>query len=198
MKATFFGGQTHGYLYLNEALSASIGHRIGVNVPRCAVLELTPEQLDTLSPGRPVTERFVFASEFIANAEPLSPEATGAARTEDMAGIAVFDALIWNTDRKEEHVLSVQQDGEWRLWAIDHGHTFAVANSLMGALGPDAPAAIPVSLMRDRLTRAALDPWIHRAANIDRSEFVRMVASVPGQWVVEPDAPEVLADALVR
>lgn len=40
---------------------------------------------------------------------------------EEMQKIAVFDALINNTDRKGGHVL---QDQKGNIWAIDHGVTF--------------------------------------------------------------------------
>jgi hypothetical protein len=89
MKATFFGGQAHRYLYLNEALSAQIAWRLGVAVPDVAVVELSPEQLGTFCSIAPESERYVVASRRVEPAEALSPATASEARRSERAGIIV-------------------------------------------------------------------------------------------------------------
>ena len=38
LKSTYFGGQQHRYLYLNEALGALVADEIGAPVPQTAVM----------------------------------------------------------------------------------------------------------------------------------------------------------------
>jgi hypothetical protein len=83
------------------------------------------------------------------------------------------------------------------LSPIDHGHTFATADTVVGHLDPSAPMPPPQPLLGDGLTSADVLPWIGAAKEISRKEFYDMACALPGPWVVEPDAPDALADALV-
>ena len=196
-KSHVFGGQTHRYLALNEALCAQVALRIGVQVPEAAIGELSDEQLAAIAPTAPTSARQVFASRVVDGAEALSPEAASASSVSQMAGIIVLDALVWNTDRKEEHVLTQPLgDGTFTLWAIDHGHTLATADSLAGVLNVDQPPVAPPSLLADRVTTADLEPWVDAAQAITKREFASMVEPLPPAWVVEPDAAESLSHAL--
>jgi hypothetical protein len=137
MKAPFLGGQAHGYLCLNEGLAAQIAWRIGVAAPQAGVVELSVAQLRGFSTSAPEQARFVFASQLIEPGESLTPEAARESLPSDRGGIVALDELIWNTDRKPEHVIARRDDdGEWHLHPIDHGHCFAVADTLAGSLDP--------------------------------------------------------------
>jgi hypothetical protein len=197
MKANYFGGQQHRYLCLNEALCAQIGRRLGVNVPDAAIVYLTLDQAQTFKPGVGEPERFVFASRLIEPAEPLSPASAAGAETTEMAGIVTLDALVRNTDRKEEHILAQRRsDDGWRLWAIDHGHTLATADTLKGTFDPLQASVPPIALLQQHVGREDVRPWCESAAAVPRVEYKKMVDALPGAWVVEPDAPETLADIL--
>jgi hypothetical protein len=194
-KATYFGGQPHRYLYLNEALAKLIAARLGVRIPRAAALRLTVEQAQALSAGRMPDDQVIFACERVDQAEALSPQAVRGSDPGERAGIVVLDALIWNTDNKPEHVLAQPQNGGWQLWPVDHGHTLAVADALDALQNVDAPyAAFP--LLNEDLTRSDLDPWIERVRGFAQEDFAEMIRTLPQQWVVEPDAPERLAESL--
>jgi len=73
---------------------------------------------------------------------------------EEMKKIAVFDALINNTDRKGGHVLSDQQG---MIWAIDHGVTFHEDPKLRTVIWDfiDEPIPDPLLTQLEKL-RAAL------------------------------------------
>jgi hypothetical protein len=88
IKSHFLGGQSHRYLCLNEAVSAQIALRIGVNVPAPAVVELSAEQLSSFSSTATSADRFLFASEYLRDAEALSPSAAADADKDQLAGIA--------------------------------------------------------------------------------------------------------------
>ncbi len=48
-------------------------------------------------------------------------------RLEEFASIALFDAIINNADRKGGHIL---EDAQARMWVVDHGLCFSVADKL--------------------------------------------------------------------
>jgi hypothetical protein len=196
-KAPYLGSQPHRYLYLNETLSKLIAERLGVPVPGCAALNLTQAQADALRPDRSGNDRLIFACERIERPEAFSPEVARAVSEEERAGIAVLDALVWNTDNKPEHVLAEQDNGGWRVWPVDHGHTFAVADSLQSLPQQDAPYP-PFPLLNEGVTRTHLGAWIDRAKGIEQEEFTAMVRTLPPDWIIEPNAPEELAEALYK
>ena len=115
----------------------------------------------------------------------------------ERAGIVVLDALVWNTDDKAEHVLAEESDGEWRLWPVDHANCLAIADSLQSLPQTTAPFQ-PFNLLMENLSRTDIDPWIERAKSIGEEEYADMVRTLPSEWVIEPDAPERLAEALFR
>src|SRR5205823_6448156 len=87
------------------------------------------------------------------------------AETSEVAGIVAFDALVRNTDRNEEHVLAQRQpDDSWKLWAIDHGHTLATADTLKGSFNALDPPAAPISLLRQQIRLDDVRPWCDLAA----------------------------------
>jgi uncharacterized repeat protein (TIGR03843 family) len=115
----------------------------------------------------------------------------------DLARIAAFDILANNADRKAGHVIVGQGR---RLWAIDHGVTFAVEpklrSVLWGWIGEPVPETIlaDVSSLADALADG-LDPvdrWLaeqERAALRERVHHLLRTAVFPepsGQWPAIP------------
>ena len=90
------------------------------------------------------------------------------------ARIAVFDILANNADRKGGHILV---DADDRLWAIDHGVTFAADPKLRTVLWGWSGDALPESLLSDleelaRALRAGLDD-VDRWLDDDEREALR-------------------------
>jgi hypothetical protein len=195
-KATYFGGHGHRYFYVNEALTKLIAERLDVRVPDSAALRLTPEQVEAFSPGRSEQDRVIFACRRI-DGEALTPPVVQATAAADRAGIIVLDAAVWNTDDKAEHVIAEESTGEWRLWPVDHANCMSVADSLASLPQTDAPFQ-PFNLLMENVSRADINPWIERAKSIGEEEYADMVRTLPSEWVIEPDAPERLAEALFR
>ncbi|MBI3536670.1 MAG: SCO1664 family protein [Chloroflexi bacterium] len=78
-----------------------------------------------------------------------------AAQRAEMKRIAVFDAIVNNTDRKGGHVLS---DPAGKIWAIDHGLTFHEEYKLRTVIWDFVGQAIPREILdRARALRACLD-----------------------------------------
>jgi uncharacterized repeat protein (TIGR03843 family) len=65
---------------------------------------------------------------------------------DEMKRIAVFDAIINNTDRKGGHVL-LGEDG--KLWCIDHGVTFHEDPKLRTVIWDYVDQKIPASIIAD-------------------------------------------------
>ncbi|MBA3349883.1 MAG: SCO1664 family protein [Actinobacteria bacterium] len=68
-------------------------------------------------------------------------------RLEEFASIALFDAVINNADRKGGHIL---EDAQGRMWVVDHGLCFSVADKLRTVIWAFSEEPIGGSL-RDRL-----------------------------------------------
>lgn len=122
---------------------------------------------------------------------------------EDMQKIAVFDALINNTDRKGGHVLI---DNAGVVWAIDHGVTFHEDPKLRTVIWDFVDEPIPDSLLKqlERLRgalkagesiRACLEPLLVRseirALIVRLNELLRsrIYPSPPEDWPHIPWPP---------
>lgn len=197
MKSHILGGQQHRYLCLNEAVYAQLATRVGVSVPEPAVIRLSDEQLAALRPGAASTDRFCFGSALVEHAEALSPTAAAEADPQQLAGVVVLDALVVNTDRKPEHVLARPRDGGWDIWAIDHGHTLAVSDTLSG-FQVEVPAPPPMPLLGNHISYRDVEPWINRLTSLEPPELKAMVEGLPAPWVIEPDASTTLGDVLLE
>ena len=68
-------------------------------------------------------------------------------RLEDFAAVALFDAVINNADRKGGHIL---EDARGRLWVVDHGLSFSVADKLRTVIWAFSEEPLGASL-RERL-----------------------------------------------
>lgn len=201
LKSTYFGGQPHRYLYLNEALGALVAEALGAPVPRVAVMRLTLEQARVFKSDATEADGVLFASERIDPCEALSPEAVDGASTAALGSINVLDRLIWNTDRhgKPEHVLARKRPYEeaWDIWAVDHGHCFSVADVLSdNDLAADRVAQPTWEWLTRRLSRDDQAPFVERAQRIGVEGYASMIDELPSEWVVEPDARDRLAAAL--
>ena len=77
-------------------------------------------------------------------------------RIEEFAAFAAFDAVINNADRKSGHVL---EDAGGRLWAVDHGLSFHVADKLRTVIWAfaDEPLTPAVRTVLERLGTALAD-----------------------------------------
>jgi uncharacterized repeat protein (TIGR03843 family) len=84
----------------------------------------------------------------VLDAEDSSGRPVVLVHSEDLAlaRIAVFDALANNADRKGGHVLT---GADGRVWAIDHGVTFAVDDKLRTVLWGWAGEPIPAGILSD-------------------------------------------------
>jgi hypothetical protein len=203
VKSTYFGGQPHRYLYLNEALAVLIAQALGAPVPRIAVMKLTLEQAQAFKPAADESDRSLFACELIEPCEALSAEAVDGAEVKALAAITVLDQLTWNTDRnsKPEHVLARKRPYEdlWDLWAVDHGHCFSVRDSLDdGDLAPDRVAQPPWEWLTRRVSKSDLEPVLEAAQAISEESYKQMIAELPGEWIVQADAADRLTTALAR
>ncbi|MGE5263125.1 MAG: SCO1664 family protein, partial [Acidobacteriota bacterium] len=84
---------------------------------------------------------------------------------EEMKRIAVFDAVVNNTDRKGGHVLLSRDGG---IWCIDHGVTFHEHPKLRTVIWDFTQEPIPTAILEDLRTLQAkldrADPVAHALA----------------------------------
>ncbi|MDE3089656.1 MAG: SCO1664 family protein [Chloroflexota bacterium] len=126
------------------------------------------------------------------------------AHRDEMKRIAVFDAVINNTDRKGGHIL-LGEDGH--IWCIDHGVTFHQYPKLRTVIWDFTEQPIPESILKDlcalqmRLTRAdddltvalaeLLSPREQKALRrrVDELVEARVFPAPPEDWPPVPWPP---------
>lgn len=93
---------------------------------------------------------------------------------EEMQAIAVFDAVINNTDRKGGHVL-MGTDG--KIWCIDHGVTFHEHPKLRTVIWDFSEQPIPKKLIEDlcnlRMRLSKSDPLLDVLSELLRHREIR-------------------------
>lgn len=110
------------------------------------------------------------------------PVALVHADTDELARMAVFDALCNNADRKGGHVLT---DRDGRVWGIDHGVTFAAEDKLRTVLWGWAGEAVPDVILADVehlhvLLESTLDPVDRWLAEDERDALRHRVRELLG------------------
>jgi hypothetical protein len=198
MKGTFLGGQDHAYLRLNEGLCSLIARRLNVPVPQPAAVLLTLDQLHGFRPSATSSEGVAFASLRIDPREAIAPETAASCDRFHLASIVAFDALVLNTDRKPEHVLVQETAGQWHPWAVDHGHTLATAHTLAGNFDASRPCSPPMDLLAANITASDLEPALEAIEGLSAYDVHNLIQSLPGEWVIEPDTPELLSKIVER
>ena len=125
----------HGTLARREVAAFELSAAAGWDLVPTTVLRedapLGPGSLQLFVPHDPERHFFVFESE---------------GRDAELMVFALFDAVINNADRKAGHVI---EDGNGRLWAVDHGVTFHAEPKLRTVVWAFAEAGIPKSLVAD-------------------------------------------------
>jgi hypothetical protein len=157
-----------GTLCFTEALSSLLAQAIGVLTPTSGAMTNGQEVL--------------FASRRVAIVHPKGKEKLS---KKDAAGISVLDPWITNTDRHQGNIVIEQQGQEYRIWAIDHGH------SLAGLLQPaqgghdhyiEAPAHCADSVCGVRVDKAEQAKILKRLRTVSEDQVRAMVRRMPPAW----------------
>lgn len=157
-----------GELCFVEALSSLLAQYLGVLTPTAGALKQGDEIL--------------FASRRVAVSKPKGRERVSAV---DAAGIAVLDALIANSDRHDANVVLEEQGGQYRIWAIDHGH--ALRGLLESPRGGKDPFVSSHVACADTVCRVKVDPAekkriLGRLRSLPESHVKAMVRRMPAEW----------------
>jgi uncharacterized repeat protein (TIGR03843 family) len=110
---------------------------------------------------------------------------------EEMKSIAVFDALINNTDRKGGHVLL---GTDKKIWCIDHGVTFHEYPKLRTVIWDFTEQVIPKKLIEDlcklqtRLTRS--DPLFDSLGELLSAREIKALRERLGNLIRQGTFPE--------
>ena len=160
--------------WLNELVCNRLAKRLGL-----AVADMS---LKKLADGRVMLASSIHSE---VSLQQIPPEnRSQIANIDDLVGLLVFDQLVFNSDRREDHVMLTgdpRATNGARWYAIDHGHTLH---------GPDGGG---VTLeMVDSLSKApivpnfdyrvssfsALRPWMERARHLSDDELDSLVDEI--------------------
>lgn len=203
MKTTYMGEQHYANMYFNEALAGLIGLSIRAPVPQPAVLRMSLDQASELraialeeAERRPATDadRLVFASQYVRTDGVISGTGEGCDPAE-AAAIVVLDALTWNQDEAQGHLMTIHTEIGFRFCAIDHEVAFTVADP---ELSPDRRVAEPFHELRSHATDEQLRAVIDRAQALGVSGYRALLDQIPDEWFVGVPAREEMAAKLVQ
>lgn len=170
--------------------------------------ELVPEELDPAGPDIVIVPVGAVPQGYLPVLSGRLPDGTAVqvahADTDELAAMAVLDAVLNNSDRKGSHVL---RDPAAGLWGVDHGVSLHVEDKLRTVLwGWEGEPIRPPDLARlETLARAladltgplrrALEPLLTPAeitALVNRVELLRRrgrYPAPPGGWPSVPWPP---------
>jgi hypothetical protein len=157
-----------GELCFVEALSSLLAQYLGVLTPTAGALKQGDDIL--------------FASRRVAVSHPKGRETVSAV---DAAGIAVLDALIINRDRHDANVVLEEQGGQYRIWAIDHGHS--LGGLLKAPRGGRDDFISSQITCADTVCRVKVDPAekkriLGRLRSLPETHVKAMVRRMPAEW----------------
>lgn len=182
----------------NEYLAAQFGERLNLCFPPSDTIEIKEELISQFPelieqgvlPGR------YFASRFLDNAEYLSKlNLPKAANIAEMAGVMLFDHLLHNADRSynRKNLLLRQQEGQFRIYAIDNSHLIRSGAWTVSTLYRLATRKKIYSrytygiLLKDYLQVTDFLPCIARLKAIDNKEIERIINDIPEEWLSDAD-----------
>lgn len=155
---------------LNEVVAYRLAVRLGIPVPKTTV--------EAMGDGRLLLASVKY-SEVGLDTIPLEARVR-ILNISELPGLAVFDQLIFNTDRREDHVMLTgdpRASESVRWYAIDHGHAL---HGPGGVVNPEvvealAGAVAPVRIDYRAATFADLEPWLARLASLTDRETDALV-----------------------
>lgn len=112
-------------------------------------------------------------------------------RAEELVSFAAFDIVVNNADRKAGHVL---EDGDGRLWGVDHGLTFNVEPKLRTVIWEFGGRELPADVIErlESLRRAWDAAGARLEGLLDEAEIAatrrRLEALLAGPVFPEPTA----------
>ena len=178
----------------SEFLAAEIGKIMGLCFPPSDLIAIKREmlahslRLAELGAG----EGLHFASRYLDAAQYVSRKNwRTAANLPEMAGVILFDHLFHNADRanNQKNLLLRQENGVYRIYAIDNSHLFRsgrwTAESL-AALEPKISMYYRYSfgyLLKDSLSAPDFTPYLEKVTQLADATIDTLVQNIPAEWL---------------
>jgi hypothetical protein len=197
VKPLLVGRPETGRTLAAEVIGAHIASEIGVPVPETVLVEVdqsfiaaTGGELNDVTPG------LAFGSVWVDSSFPAAQGASSLAQVvnpEAIAGVAVLDSLLGNTDRHADNVLMAPAPGHrarFRLVFIDN----AFSQGIM-AVGAGAPALrVPHMPLAAIVTdQQWFNPYLLGVEGLSLSSLAALAAEVCRcGWGLDPDFPDLV------
>ena len=159
---------------VNELVAYRLGLRLGLPVPETTAKPMENGEI-----------RIASAFYSAIDLQHTSPEARlRIANIEDLPGLLVFDQFIFNTDRREDHIMLTSDPmttNNARWYPIDHGHALfgpSSASVTMETIMLRVMELAPVGVDYRVIAFSALEPWIERVGRFTDHEVDILVDGV--------------------
>ena len=179
------------WVCFNEFFAARLATRLDLPIPPFQVVQFQ---------GSLATSEQWFCSERITpGANPVPATYGRLVNAEKLAGIAVFDIWLCNTDRSPTNLFA-QQVGtnQERLFIIDHGHTLLTSGTLPALAAQDVANFLRCNDLIDAITNVnSLGQAIEAAAAVPELEVIELIQNVPDAWIPDVGALDPLRDFIL-
>jgi hypothetical protein len=204
----------HTRVLVNELLATRLAARLGLPVPRVAVIEV-PEDLVQLTTDLvfqlgtrnvPCRPGFHFGSRFPGDPAEVvvhdflpDEQLREVGNLSDFAGMLVFDKWTCNTNGRQAIFFRELRRNRYRAWMIDQGFCFNAGEWNF----PDAPLRGLYARHRVYESVTGMEsfaPWLERLdRNVNEKVFGEILGEVPGEWFDgDDDAVNRLIEQLLR
>lgn len=186
---------------VNEWIGAKLLHAFDLRAAHAAIVNLPPPAADGctiegLTDSVAPAEGLCFGSRCPANPETtalydLLPDCLlETINRKDFLGALVFDQWLGHVDRRQAVFHRDVTTRRLVATLIDNSHILGASTWSL----PDAPSLASLYhrsvVYRDLLRLGHLDEWIERVADFSPDQLYLVFASVPQDWISEPDRHE--------
>jgi hypothetical protein len=205
------GGQDH--TAVNELLCCLLASELHLPAPHTALVHVS-EQLISVSddllqrkipPGVHVgTQRINDAFDFDDPTAKNLPTGTTITNYPELPGVVVFDTWVMNSDRNNAGNNLLQnlqtEPPSFKYWMVDFGHSFMGPNWSPETIVQNKGNPLlmsPFQFVANAVTGAAsFEPILTRLEQFEASRIRSMTSLIPGEWGLQGDSCETLAEFL--
>jgi len=188
-------------ILVNEWVAAKILDRLGIPVPRVAVITVTAEFLAAnpeiafgyghgrleIRPGEHFGSQWIVAEPDQQGTYDFIPDSLLAtvANLRDFLGMLCADKWLGNVDGRQ--VAFARIDGQFRGWFIDHGYIFNGPHWTFERYPLCGLYHRPAVVYNQAHSLSDFEPWLSRIEHFRPAELRRIAASVPDAWLSYQD-----------
>jgi hypothetical protein len=189
----------------NEYIAGKIAERLHLPCPSVHIVDIEPLLVPSLEPINliAISEGPHFGSAELGNLYSLPPIRTTISKCANKADfplIILFDALLYNSDRRNDGNFLITTSNEgYRFNIIDHGLCFGHhwdSQSLSGIQGEWSDAYLP-EMYASIATREDFQDALESIISLNDEFFIDLIYGLPTDWLSDSDEKNAMISFLI-